>query len=238
MQLLNPFVHCSLWTSWGSSLPSLSLLLPISCLPATAASAEATAATSSATTAPGETAAASGTSTATSPGEAAAAGETTTTATKAATSTAAPGAATTTTTAGASSAASRLGLLGTTDDLGLGKEALEGEELLAANEDLVAIAEASGDDAGLGLDGEVDLVNGAENLVDLADERLVLEVDGRVEVGDLGVGRLVQHLAFDCVLKAAQLEDLRRRARGRRVEATATAAEATCGSKGMLVFVS
>lgn len=82
------------------------------------------------------------------------------------------------------------------DDLGLGEEALEGEELIGGDKDLVVGLERGGDHAVLELDGEVELVHGAQDLVDLADLRLVLEVDGGVEVGDLDVGRLADHLAL------------------------------------------
>ena len=52
------------------------------------------------------------------------------------------------------------------------------------------------------------LVEGTEDLIDLADGGLVLEEDLGVEVGDLDVGRLVEHLAFDGVLEGAELENL------------------------------
>ena len=51
-------------------------------------------------------------------------------------------------------------------------------------------------DALLRLDGEVDLVQGTQDLVDLADLGLVLEVDGGVEVGDFGVDGAADQLAF------------------------------------------
>lgn len=89
--------------------------------------------------------------------------------------------------------------------LGLGQELLEGEELVAANVDLVAGLEAGGVDAVAGLDGEVDLVQRAEDLVDLADLRLVLEEDGGVEVGDLGVDGGADHLALGSVHESAHL---------------------------------
>lgn len=56
--------------------------------------------------------------------------------------------------------------------------------------------EASGLDALLRFDGEVDLVQRAEDFVDLANGRLVLEVDGGVEVGDFGVDAAADELAF------------------------------------------
>ena len=89
--------------------------------------------------------------------------------------------------------------------LRLGQELLEGEELVAANVDLVAGLEAGGVDAVAGLDGEVDLVQRAEDLVDLADLRLVLEEDRGVEVGDLGVDGFADHLALGSVHEGAHL---------------------------------
>ena len=89
--------------------------------------------------------------------------------------------------------------------LGLGQELLEGEELVAANVDLVASLEAGGVDAITGLDGEVDLVQRAEDLVDLADLRLVLEENRGVEVGDLGVDGFADHLALGSVHEGAHL---------------------------------
>ena len=89
--------------------------------------------------------------------------------------------------------------------LRLGQELLEGEELVAANVDLVARLEAGGVDTVAGLDGEVDLVQRAEDLVDLADLRLVLEEDRGVEVGDLGVDGFADHLALGSVHEGAHL---------------------------------
>lgn len=54
------------------------------------------------------------------------------------------------------------------------------------------------------LDGEVDVVERAQDLVDLADLRLVLEEDGRIEVRDLGVRRLAHHLALARVHERAK----------------------------------
>lgn len=87
--------------------------------------------------------------------------------------------------------------------LGLGKELLEGEELVAANVDLVASLEAGSVDAVTGLDGEVDLVQRAEDLIDLADLRLVLEEDRGVEVRDFGVDGGADHLALSGVHEGA-----------------------------------
>ena len=55
------------------------------------------------------------------------------------------------------------------------------------------------------LDGEVDLVDGAEDLVDFADGRFVLEVDGCVEVGDFGIDAAADEFAFGCVEEGAHL---------------------------------
>ena len=49
---------------------------------------------------------------------------------------------------------------------------LERQELVTADEELVAVLEGSCDDTLLGLDGEVDLVDGAEDLVNFADSGL------------------------------------------------------------------
>lgn len=56
--------------------------------------------------------------------------------------------------------------------LGLRKETVEGQELVAADVELVAGLEGLGLDAILGLDGEVDLVQRAEDFVDFANGRL------------------------------------------------------------------
>ena len=85
---------------------------------------------------------------------------------------------------------------------------LEGKELVAANVELVAVLEGSSNDTLLGLDGEVDLVDGAEDLVDFADSSLVLKVDGGVEVRNLYVGRSADHFAFGSVHEGAHLVDL------------------------------
>lgn len=59
----------------------------------------------------------------------------------------------------------------------------------------------------LGLDGEVDLVQRAEDFVDFANGRLVLEIDGRVEVWDLCVYRFAEHLVFAVVNELAHFDD-------------------------------
>lgn len=98
-----------------------------------------------------------------------------------------------------------LDLGGTWWGLGLGQELLEREELVAANVDLVASLKAGGVDAVAGLDGEVDLVQRAEDLVDLADLGLVLEEYRGVEVGDLGVDGLADHLTLGGVHEGTHL---------------------------------
>lgn len=224
-----------------------------------AATAGETAATT-ATTTPREAAAATATAT---PAETttAAAGEATTTpagettaaaareAATAATAGTASGTATTTSTTTAS-----LLHLGGAENLGLGEETLEREELLGADENLVAGLKGSSDDAGLGLDGEVDLKEGGvlircalvhvsegsthlvertEDLIDLADGGLVLEEDLSVEMGDLGVGGLVEHLALDGVLEGAELENLG----GGTIVALTETTTAACCRISMLVVI-
>ena len=94
------------------------------------------------------------------------------------------------------------------------------QQLVSSNVELVARLERLGLDAFLGLDREVDLVERTANLVDLANgclqqcqplrssdcdnyiTHLVLEVDRRVEVRDLGVDGLAEHLALDIVNKS------------------------------------
>lgn len=130
---------------------------------------------------------------------------TTATSSEAATaSTTAPSATPTTTgRATASSTTSCLLHTGSLRGLGLGKEALEGQELVATNKDLVVGLERSGDDALRDFDGKMKLVDGAEDLVDLADLCLVLQVDGGVEVGNHLVHRLADHIAFSGVNELA-----------------------------------
>lgn len=93
---------------------------------------------------------------------------------------------------------------------------LKREELVSSNVNLVTGLEGSCDNALLGLDGEVDLVDGSKNLVDLADRSLenvlvanvvvmgvmsvapyfVLEIDRGVEVRNLRIHGFANHLAF------------------------------------------
>lgn len=72
--------------------------------------------------------------------------------------------------------------------LGFGQEAIDRQQFHGVDKELVAVLIGRGDDALGHLDGEHGGVDGAENLVDFADERLVLEVDRRVEIGNLGGG--------------------------------------------------
>jgi hypothetical protein len=185
-----------------------------------ASPAEATAAAEATTTAAAATATETAATTASASRETAAA----TAATESATTATASGETTGTTAAAASTSTTAPGLLdlgSSRRGLGLGQELLEGEELLAADEELVAGLEAGGLDAVAGLDGEVDLVDGAEDLVDLADGRLVLEEDLGVEVRDLWVGGLADHFTLAGVHEGAELEDL---GRGAKVALSETAA--------------
>lgn len=85
--------------------------------------------------------------------------------------TAAPGR--TTATSGTATTTGGLGAF-RTDGLGLGQEPVEREQFVAADVELVALLERGGDDTVLRLDGEVDLVHRAEDLVDFADDGLQL----------------------------------------------------------------
>lgn len=76
-----------------------------------------------------------------------------------------------------------------------------------------------------GLNSEVDLVDGAEDLVDLTDGRLILEEDLRVELRDLVLRAhaAAHHLALAGVQERAHLED-----RVRRAEVALAVAAAAC----------
>ena len=92
----------------------------------------------------------------------------------------------------------------TTCRLWLGQESFEREELVTANVYFVTLLEGARDHALAHLHREVDLVDGTEDLVNATDDRLVLKVDGGVEVGDLvGHDRLAEHLVFYCVDEGA-----------------------------------
>lgn len=189
-----------------------------------ASPAEATAAAEATTTAAAATATETAATTASASRETAAA----TAATESATTATASGETTGTTAAAASTSTTAPGLLdlgSSRRGLGLGQELLEGEELLAADEELVAGLEAGGLDAVAGLDGKVYLVDGTEDLVHLADGRLVLEEDLGVEVRDLWVGGLADHLTLAGVHEGAELEDL---GRGAKVALSETAAACFC----------
>ncbi|KAI3478185.1 hypothetical protein L1887_59914 [Cichorium endivia] len=75
----------------------------------------------------------------------------------------------------------------------LGQESLDGQQLLARDEHLVFWLERSGHHARVHLDGEVDLVDGSKDLIDLADLRLVLEA---IESWH-GGGQKVLHSSFN-----------------------------------------
>lgn len=88
-----------------------------------------------------------------------------------------------------------------------------------------------------GLNSEVDLVDGAEDLVDLTDGRLILEEDLRVELRDLVLRAhaAAHHLALAGVQERAHLEDRVRRAEvalavAAAATASTTAAKATTSS--------
>lgn len=80
--------------------------------------------------------------------------------------------------------------------------------LHAIDVELVARLETRGLDSLGGLDGEEELVDGSEDLVDLANGSLVLEVHDGVELGDLDVDALANHLALAGVEELAHLLDL------------------------------
>lgn len=88
----------------------------------------------------------------------------------------------------------------------LGKEPLQRQQLVGSNEKLVALLERLGLDALAGLDGEEHLVQRPENLVHLAHLGLVLEVDGGVEVGDLGVDQTTHNVALAQVHEQTHLQ--------------------------------
>lgn len=102
-------------------------------------------------------------------------------------------------------------------------EVFGGHQLFGVDEDLVANLEAVRLDALCRLDSEVDVVDRTEDFVQLADFVLVLKEDRSIEHGDLGVGRLVDHILLCGVDERAHLHDCRRWARveGFLLEATA-----------------
>ena len=91
-------------------------------------------------------------------------------------------------------------------NLGLGQEPLDGEELLSGDVDLVALLEGARDHALAHLDGEVNLVDRAKDLIHTANDRLVLEVDGCIEVRYLvGHEGLAEHFIFNSMHEGAHL---------------------------------
>ena len=103
---------------------------------------------------------------------------------------------------------------------------LKRKKLVSSNVDLVARLKGCRNNALLRLDGEVDLVDGTENFVDLANRGLmkrvshlslrqevgcksmpyfVLEVDRGVEVRNLGIHGFANHLALASVHKSTHL---------------------------------
>lgn len=98
------------------------------------------------------------------------------------------------------------------------------QSLHAVDVELVARLETRGLDTLGGLDGEEELVDGAEHLVYLADGGLVLEVHDGVELWDLGVDALADHLTLAGVKELAHLLDL-----GRWAGVVLLVAAAACG---------
>lgn len=184
-------------------------------LPAAPAAAEASSTATAA--APGEAAGTCSAAETTTPTpaaarEAAASAATKTTSTTTAASTPRPAPATPhATTASTTTAATTGGLLdlrhGSGGRLGLGQEPLEREQLLGRDVEAVAGLEGGGLDALGRLDREVDLVERAEDLVDLPHRGLVLQVYRCAEVGELGVDALAHHLALARVQELAHLDD-------------------------------
>lgn len=139
-------------------------------LPASSGETTPTTAAAEATTSSRRTAA---TTEATAAATASTATETTATTTSGSTSAAAKAATGTTTTASCrATTAGTLDLGGTWGRLRLRQELLQWQELLGSDVELVALFEGSGLDALGGLNGEVNLVNGSEDFVDLANGSL------------------------------------------------------------------
>jgi len=102
-------------------------------------------------------------------------------------------------TSSTSSSTCTLGLWRSWRGFGFWKELLKWEKLIASDVELVAGFEGGCLDAFSRLDGEVNLIDRSQNLVNLADGCLVLEVDRCVEVGDLSVNRFANNLPFASV---------------------------------------
>lgn len=75
--------------------------------------------------------------------------------------------------------------------------------------ELIAALEGGGLNTLGGLNGEVDVVDGAEDFIYLADRGLVLQVHDGVELRDLDIDALADHLAFARVDEFADRGDLR-----------------------------
>lgn len=77
------------------------------------------------------------------------------------------------------------------------------------------------------LNREEDLVQWSEDLIDFSDGRLVLEVDGCIEVGNFHVDGFADHFALGCVQEAAHFVDLVWRSVGLLETPSATACAAS-----------
>lgn len=87
-------------------------------------------------------------------------------------------------------------------NLGLGQESVHWQKFIEANVDLVVFFKCVGGLAVLHLDGKENLVQGAEDLVNLANHGLVLQVDGCIEEGHLGVVQFADHFALTGALES------------------------------------
>lgn len=70
--------------------------------------------------------------------------------------------------------------------LGLGQEPLDWQQLVTSNVNLVVLFKRRREHTLLHLDGKVDFVDGPQDLVHFSNLGLVLQVNGRVKVGDFG----------------------------------------------------
>lgn len=103
------------------------------------------------------------------------------------------------------------------------QEARQRQQFHGVNVELVAFIVRCCNDPFHHLHREIGFVDGAEDLVNLADLGLVLEVDGRVEVGHLLVRELRHRVPLAGVQERRHLDDLR----GRALVAEPAAAEPT-----------
>lgn len=78
----------------------------------------------------------------------------------------------------------------------LGQESFQGQQLVWPNVELVPFLKGVGLDTVGGLDGEKDLVQGTQDLVDLTNLALVLQVDWGVEVRNPDVYGATDNVAF------------------------------------------